>query len=69
MEFNLEEECKEVKMSELSNGGSHLEFFLKDDSKLKELFKQKYKDTEPIPLDTKEKLTGIWCGNIITFHT
>lgn len=69
MKFNLEEECKEVRVSELSNGGSHLEFFLKDDSKLKELFKGKYKDTESIPLDTKEKLKGIWCGNMITFHT
>ena len=69
MKFNLEEECKEVKVSELSNGGSHLEFFIKDDSKLKELFKEKYKDAETIPLDTKEKLKEIWCGNIITFHT
>ena len=69
MEFNLEKECKEVKVSELSNGGNHLEFFLKDDSRLKELFKEKYKDAETIPLDTKEKLEGIWCGNIITFHT
>ena len=38
MKFNLEEECKEVKVSELSNGGSHLEFFIKDDSKLKEIW-------------------------------
>lgn len=69
MKVNLEEECKEVKVSELSNGGNHLEFFLKDDSKLKELFKEKYKDAETISLDTKEKLKGIWRGNIITFHT
>lgn len=69
MELRLEEECEEAKVSELSNGGSHFEFFLKDDSKLKELFKEKYKDAETIPLDTIEKLKGIWCGNIITFHT
>lgn len=69
MKFNLEEECKEVKVSELSNGGSHFEFFLKDDSRLKELFEEKYKDTEPIPLDAKEKLKEIWCGNMFTFHT
>ena len=68
MEFKLEE-SKELKVSELNNGGTHLEFFLKDDSKLSEFLKEKCKDTEPIPLDTIDKLKGIWTGNIITLHT
>lgn len=69
MKFNLEEECKESKVSELSNGGSHFEFFLKDDSNLKELLKEKCKDAEIIPLDVAKELKGIWGGNMITFHT
>lgn len=69
MEFKFEEECKESKVSELNNGGTHFEFFLKDDSKLKELLEEKCKDIEPIPLDTMNKLKGIWTGNIITLHT
>jgi hypothetical protein len=69
MEFKACEECTEIKVSELSNGGSHFELFLKEDSKLKELLKEKYKDAEIIPLDVAKELKGIWGGNMITFHT
>lgn len=69
MEFKLKEECTETRVSQLSNGGTHLEIFLKDDSKLKELLKEKYKDVESIPLDVAKNLKEIWGGNIITFHT
>lgn len=69
MEFKLEEECQETRISELSKGGNHFEFFLKENSKLKERFEEKYKDAEPVQLDVKEKIKEIWCGNIITFHT
>ena len=69
MEFNLKEECKGTKISELSNGGTCLEFFLKDDSKLSEFLKEKCKNAEHIPLDTMNELKGIWIGNIITLHT
>lgn len=69
MEFNLKEECKDTKISELNNGGTHLEFYLKEGSKLSEFLKEKCKDTESISLDTMNKLKGIWIGNIITLHT
>lgn len=69
MEFNISEECTEIKASELENGNYHLEFYLKQDSILKSLLENNSEAQESLSDAMIEKLKEIWIGNIITFHT
>lgn len=57
-----------IEVSELENGGSNMEFFLKENSELKDFLKENYKYEDPIQDDIVEEIKRIWSGNIITFH-
>lgn len=69
MEFKTCEECTKVKATELKSGNYHFEFFLKEDSALKDLLEDYSKDKDEISDDIFDKLKEVWSGNIITFHT
>lgn len=69
MEFNISEECTEIKASELENGNYHLEFYLKQDSVLKSLLENNSEAQESLSDEMIKKLKEIWTGGIITFHT
>ena len=69
MNFNMSEECTEIKATELDNGNYHLEFFLKENSVLGNLLKTNSEAKESLSDAMIEKLKEIWIGDIITFHT
>lgn len=69
MEFNIGEECTEIKATKLESGNYHLEFYLKQDSVLKSLLENHSEAKEKLSDDMIDKLKEIWIGPIITFHT
>ena len=70
MKFNAGEECTKIKATKLESGNYHLEFFLKQDSVLKQRLLENHGEAkEELSDDMIEKLKEIWTGPIITFHT